>query len=389
MSRTAIAALAISVLAAVAPNSPATEVRLETTSGETISGTWAGNSEAVVRLTVDGDRQEVPLEQLVSLHPVSEVPQTDGPPTAVTLADQSTINARQQTLADETLRIEPLGQPAIEMPLNRVRSIRFRRGTATTDPQWLGLLEKEHRSDVMVIRRGNEQLDPIEGVVVGMDAQTLKFELDGDPIDAPLDRLEGVLFRTAESDAGRPNVQVFDRNGSVFFASRLEPSTQDDAIELLLPGRVRHTIALEEIDRIVWASGRVLLAQETPADSGYRATINVKLPAELLRRWFAPSAEGQDLVADPGGFVEYRVEEGFQKLAGSVVRDPEVADRGSVQIRILVDGNVAWEQSLTDDNPKGFSIDVANSRRVRLEVNSGGDGNVGDRIRFKKPRLLK
>jgi hypothetical protein len=389
MIRFATVAWAVVWTAAVTAASFAAEVRIETTAGKVFSGTWDGNSDTAITVVVDGESRQIPLEQLISLTPVSEVPIGDGPPTEVTLIDQTTIKAQQQALADETLRIEPPGQSAIELPIDRVRSIRFRRGTATTDPQWLGLLEKDQRSDVMVIRRGNEQLDPIEGVVVGMDAQTLKFELDGDPIDAPLDRLEGVLFRTTRTDTSRPTVKVIDRNGSIFLASRLEPTERGDAVELMLPGSVPHVIPLDQIDRITWASGRLMLAQESPAEAGYRPMIRTRLSDELLQRWFSPSAEGDDLVADAGGFVEFRVDEGFQTLAGSVLRDPDVAQRGNTRVRILVDGEVRWEQAIDDDSPKGFSISVADARRVRLEVDSGGDGDVGDRVRFKKPRLLK
>ena len=389
MIRIATVVLASALTAFSAAEAFAVDVQLETTAGETLSGTWAGNTDTAVEVMIGGTRKSIPFDQLVSVSPQSDVPISDGPPTEVTLIDQSSIKAQEQSLSGERLRVDPLGQPAFEVPIDRVRSIRFRRGTATTDPQWLGLLEKDQRSDVMVIRRGNEQLDPIEGVVVGLDAQTLKFELDGDPIDAPLDRLEGVLFRTTQSDTSRPSVKVFDRNGSVFLASRLQPTSRDDAIELMLPGKVPHSIELKEIDRIVWASGRILLARESPAEVGYRPRIDANLPTGLLTRWFAPAADGDDLVADAGGFVEYRVDEGFQTLAGSVVRDPQVADRGKVQVRILVDGEVGWEQTLADDLPKGFSLSVANGRRVRLEINAAGDGDVGDRVRFKKLRLLK
>lgn len=367
----------------------AAEVTIETTSGETLSGMWAGVADGSVRLNVDGSERQIPFDQMVVMRPTSDVPLSDGPPTEVTLVDGSSIKAQRYAMSGETVTIEPLGQAAIEMPVDRVQSIRFRRSAAATDPQWLGLLEKEHRSDVMVIRRGNDQLDPIDGVIVAIDGETLRFELDGDKIDAPVERLEGVLFRTPQVELSRPTVKVSDRNGSLFLTAGLEPSDDADSVTLQLLGRVPHPIPLKEIDRITWASGRVLLAAEPPAERGYQPDLQIQNAGALIQQWFAPFAEGDDLIADAGGFVEYRVEDGFQKLSGSVVRDASVADAGKVQIRILVDGELGWQQTLSDAAPKGFSIPVDSARRIRMEVLSAGDGDVGDRVRFKKPRLLK
>ena len=54
-----------------------------------------------------------------------------------------------------------------------------------------------------------------------------------------------------------------------------------------------------------------------------------------------------------------------------------------------VSSNMAPSESLEDADPRGFEIDTNGARRVVLEVTFGGDGDVGDNIRFLSPRLLK
>ncbi len=58
-------------------------------------------------------------------------------------------------------------------------------------------------------------------------------------------------------------------------------------------------------------------------------------------------------------------------------------------MNIKLDGEVVWTESVTDAEPRGFELDFNKARRIILEVDAGDDGDVGDNIRFLRPRLLK
>ncbi|MCO8120201.1 NPCBM/NEW2 domain-containing protein [Stieleria sp. TO1_6] len=379
------------VLAGVFAAAPAGSVvvKVQTVSGQQIEGNWVGVTDQAIEIESDSTPQQVAIDNLLSLRPVATAESNGGPVIHVALSNGSSIAAQQLSWDEGTIQIEPRRQSVIAMPVDQVRSIRFRPGTAATDPQWLGLVEKDHRNDVMVIRRDNDQLDPIGGVVVGLDNDKLLFELDGDKIEAPLARLEGVVFRSTAAANTSPPVKVTDIYGSVFLSSRLEPSESVEAIEIRLPGQVTHQIKMDQIRSITWAGGRVMLSSESPAESEMTPYLSTKVPTKLIADWFGPHADGEDLVTSAGGSVEYRVGAGFETLAGSVGRDQGVDVGGAVLIKILVDDQVQWEQTLADSTPMGFRIPVANARRVRLEVLPGDDGDVGDQVRFSKPRLIK
>ncbi|MCA9135797.1 MAG: NPCBM/NEW2 domain-containing protein [Planctomycetales bacterium] len=364
-------------------------VTIETTAGEIVDGRWLGTDGSVVVLSVGSMTKEFTVQQLASLRLAKPADSVTGPSMEVVLGDGTSIVAEGVSMDETVVQIEPRRQAMIRMPIQQVRSIRFRPGTPATDPQWLGLAEKETRSDMMVIRRGNDQLDPFEGAVVGLDAKNLIFSLDGDKIEAPRDRLEGVLFRNPPSSQRTAKVKVVDIYGSTFLADRLEASDQTDSIDIMLPGQVRHRVAIDQIRIVTWASGRVMLASEVAADSEMSPYLKTKLPATLIKDWFGPVSEGEDLIATAGGRIEYRVEKGFQTLAGSVCRDQRVAGGGSVVVRLSADGEMKWEQTLDDSNAKGFRIPIGGASRVRLEVFATDDGDVGDQVRFLKPRLLK
>lgn len=385
---TAILIGCVSVMASAAV-CRAASVNIEMSSGEVVGGRWAGVAGAKVLLSDGATTRELPVDQIVALRPASPSQTTAFPPINAVLVDGTSIYAQAINMDDEFVTVEPRRQAKINVPITHVRSIRFRSGGPTTDPQWLGLTEKESRTDLMVIRRGNDQLDAIEGVIVGLDQQHLFFELDGDRIEAPLERLEGVLFRTTESATGNAPVKVTDIYGSTFLAARIEAGGASDSVEILLPGQVRHAIPIDQIKQITWASGRIMLSDQTPASMSVKLYLESKLPTDLVNDWFGPAADGVDLVAVATSSVEFRVEPGFQTLSGSVGRDSLVAAGGTVVIRVAVDDELKWEQSLVDSDPKGFQIPIGGARRVRLEVLAGDDGDVGDQVRFFKPRLLK
>lgn len=362
-------------------------VEIETVSGEKVSGEWQAATEDAIRVKTDDGDQEIPIDKLVAMRP-AEAPEPGTPPTnLVSIVTGSQIRVQGFSLKDGKFLLEPRRQSAIQLPVQQIRSVRFRLGNAKTDPQWLGLVEAENRRDVMVIRRPGEQLDPIEGVVLGLDDETLSFELDGEKIEAPIGRLEGVILRSTASSTSA-KVRVEDIYGSVFAGLRLEPSSATDRIEVLLGDDVRHTIPLEHLKSVTWASGRQMLARTTAANTEVTPYLKTNLDSQLLEAWFGPRSDNDDLVATAGGSAEFRVESGFQTLAGSVVRDTDV-NRGKAVVRIMIDGKVAWEESVSGDKAKGFRVNIANARRVRLEVAAGKDGDVGDRVRFLNPRFLK
>ncbi|MEL6106127.1 MAG: NPCBM/NEW2 domain-containing protein [Planctomycetota bacterium] len=362
-------------------------VEIETVSGEKLAGEWQAATKDAIRVKTTDGIKEVLVDKLVAMRPV-DAPEPGTPPTSlVSIVTGSQVRVQDFSLADGKFLLEPRRQSTIQLPVQQIRSVRFRLGNAKTDPQWLGLLEADNRRDVMVIRRPGEQLDPIEGVVLGLDNETLQFELDGEKISAPVDRLEGVILRSTTTTAS-VKVRVEDKYGSVFAGLRLEPSTASDRIELLLGDDVRHSIPLEHLKSVTWASGRQMLARTTAANSEVTPYLQTKIDSELFEAWFGPRSDNDDLIATAGGSAEFRVDPGFQTLAGSVVRDTDV-NSGMAVVRILIDGNVAWEQSVSGDKPKGFRVNIANARRVRLEVVAGSDGDVGDRVRFLNPRFLK
>ncbi|WP_372723025.1 NPCBM/NEW2 domain-containing protein [Novipirellula sp.] len=364
-------------------------VRVSTTDGKSVQGTFQGIGSGELRIGVDGETQTYGFDALSSLTPAAPLDAT-GPTMRVILAAGSEVAAEELSLADETLSIRPRRQSLLEVPVKQVRAIRFRAATAAVNPAWLAKLEDERRGDTIAIRREGDMLDFIEGVITSISADTVGLELDGDEIQAPIAKLEGVIFGGTKVSSNPGDIQVVDSYGSRWSAAEMLPSEADAPLHLKLAGGITHTLPLEHVETIRWTGGLSLLATVEPATSSHTEYVQSKLDRDMLKSWFAPKpADGQDLVMYGRSAVEYRIDEGFKTFAAGVRRDKSVRKATETTVRVYVDEKMVWEESINNNRPLGFELPIEEGRRLKIEVDPGSQGDLGNTIRILRPRLLR
>ncbi|GAA4448881.1 NPCBM/NEW2 domain-containing protein [Novipirellula rosea] len=364
-------------------------VRVSTTDGKSVQGTFQGIGSGELQIGVDGETQTYGFDALSSLTPVTP-PDATGPTMRVILAAGSEVAAQELSLTDETLSIQPRRQSRLEVPVKQVRAIRFRGATAAVNPAWLAKLEDERRGDTIAIRREGDMLDFIEGVITSISADTVGLELDGDEIQAPIAKLEGVIFGGTKVSSNPGDIQVVDSYGSRWSAAEMLPSQADAPLHLKLAGGITHTLPLEHVESIRWTGGLSLLATVKPAVSSHTEYVQSKLDRDMLNAWFAPKpADGQDLVMYGRSTVEYRIDEGFKTFAAGVRRDKSVRKATETTVRVYVDEKMVWEESINNNQPLGFELPVVEGRRLKIEVDPGSQGDLGNTIRILRPRLLR
>ncbi len=371
------------LLAAVLP------VKATTQSGESIEGSLGAVTATSLAIDIDGRPREILMQDLQTVSPANVQEQT-GPTYLVTLSGGSKIAAETVSLVDSGLSIQPRQQDPLSVPVRQVKAIRFRASGATTDAQWLGLLQKESRGDVMVIRRPGDKLDPASGIIESIADGKVSFNLEGDTVAAPLDRLEGVVFGSTAEAADDAPVRITDVYGSTWLAESLVPSDAGQPIAMKLSSGQIHHLPLEQIKSIRFSSGLSMLATEKPADVKTDTYFQTNIDGGLVNAFFGPAAQdGNDLQMHGGSKIEYRVADGFVMLVGAVRRASEVKRASEMSVRILLDGKKVWEESLPDVQPRGFEIPLKQARRLTIEVDSRDDGNLGDTVQIIRPRLLK
>lgn len=364
-------------------------IKVTMTSGESFECDYQGLTATALVIDTGTEKKQIPFDELQSITRV-DAPARTGPTFRVTLVGGSQI-AAEDTLAlkGEKLLIDPRRQPTLTVPIKSVKSIRFRAASPATDPLWLGLLEKKARGDLLAIRRAGNQLDPATGFVESIGKGKVQFNMGGDSIGAPLEKLEGVVFGSAQANNAKAVIRILDQWGSQWVLSDLPPSGKSDPLTLVLAGNVTHKLPIDQIESIYWSGGLTLLATQKPAKSNHETYVKTDLRPELNKTWFGPRTEQDDVLMYGDSSVEYRVEEGFRKLVGSVRRDGSVAKAGEVTVSLFLDDKEVWKETLSDADPRGFELPVEKSRRIRFVTDSGKDGDLGDIVRISRPRLLK
>jgi hypothetical protein len=364
-------------------------VRVTTNDGNTIEGNLQSIDESGLRIEAGAESVDLPSDRLSALAPQAVEPKT-GPPMQVLLLDGSRVAAQDLTFRDDKLSIEPRRQPPLDVDASRVKAIRFRGAGPATDAQWLGLLEQEGRGDLMAIRREGDRLDPYRGLILSIADGKVAIDLDGSQVDAPIERLEGVVFGGNRSVVEDAAVRIEDVYGSSWAAQSISLDQSDGRLSLSLQGDLKHQLPLDQIASIRWSSGLRLLAGTRPAEQSFQSYFQAGLNTPDLTRWFGPTVDAEvDLVMRGNSLVEYRVEPGFTKLVGSVVREPSVRRGGKVTVTISIDGKPGWSETVLDHTRLGFELPLEGVKRIGIEIDSGDDGDLGDTVRIVRPRLVK
>ncbi len=367
----------------------AVPVDVTTNDGDTFAGELTAIDEAAITLNVGGTATSFAIEDVQAISPADTKTQT-GPTYRVTLTDGSKVAAEDVTLTDGKLTVQPRSQPAITVDARTVRAIRFRAAAEATDADWLGMIERDARGDLLVIRRGGDTLDPATGIIESIADAKVNFDLDGDTVAAPIAKLEGVVFGGTARVADSVDIRVDDAFGSSWAAMSLSYDTESKLLAMKLKSDVTHAIPLDQVRTIRFAGGMMMVASQSPAEQSMTTFIKVAGMDELTSVFFGPADVGDnDLQMNGTASISYRVDDGFKMLVGSVKRSAEVKRAGNVAAKILVDGKVVWDETLPDAKPRGFELPIDGARRVTLQIDSAGDGDLGDRVRWLRPRMVK
>lgn len=370
-------------------------VRVATIDGGTVEGPLRTIGQTDLRLGGEGDAAErvIALEQVLSIERLDRG-EAAVPAMRAGLAGGSRVALQAVKTEGTTALLAVRGQEPLSVPLKQLRWLRFRAPSPAVDPQWLGLVERPRAADALVIRRPGDVVDEVAGIVLAIGDESVSFDLDGDTIQAPLSRLEGLLFASTADAAPAPaqgSVTIDDLDGSRWVATALGPGS-DSEIELHLGNDLVHRLPLERISRMELSGSVEFLAAQPPVETSYAPYLAIGLPAELAGRWLGPESQNdRDLILRANSHVEYRVSDGSQMLLGSVEYDPEVSAGGDCVVRVLLDDQTVWEQTLSvsEQSPRGFELPLNGARRVRLEVDSNGDSDLGDTVRVRQPRMTK
>ena len=370
-------------------------------------GELVSMDEDSIILRIDGNLESIAIDGVAAIVPVDAVAK-QSPDRTVRLRNGSVLRADEVTADQNRLGIKLRRIDNIELPIERAASLRLRRPQPTVDSIWLGYLAEQTAADRLVIRRGGDVLDVVEGVILEMDSESVQFDIDGQTVAAPLNKLEGVIWSSqtnSEKDAsGAARWTVQDVYGSKFRSDSV--SIDNDEVRVTLAGQT-FAMSIDNLRRIGAVGNTVSLQDLRPVQLTVAMSPLSKLAPATVEAFFGPvtgseptagfgsggpngSGDSSPWTMSVGTTAEYRVTPGMTQLTGSCRRPDKVVATTPITIEVLVDGRSAMRQSIPSDRDAtvGFEVDLQSARRVTLLVD--GDASLlGGRVQWSDVRLSR
>ena len=414
-----IHALSVAFCLLAADGAPQVEVEL--VRGDTLTGEITSAAADQLSLSTASGPQVLPANEL-SVVRFPSLDEAESPRVWVELLDGSVILAGSITTSSGRATIELLGGDLLTgVPARSIRSVRFHRpDEPSLNMAWNDILTGTRGGDVLVLRKTATveteaegqikttttlTLDELEGTVLQISPDTIKFDFDGDKVDVKREKLEGIVFfQPVKRELPPANLKMEDTAKSQWLLRTVD--IKDGRLQASTPAGVTFSLPLARIKRLDFSAGNVAMLAQLPMEASDPS--DALLPKGLSPaavEWFQPMAgkrpgaatksnsENTSKIALTGkSQVTYRTPEGFRWFRAKVVLANKQGAGGDVDVVVLGDGKPLAKQALlatSDRAPLPLEVDVSGVRRVSLQVVPHQGQGIGALVDFQNARFTK
>ncbi|MBX3412084.1 MAG: NPCBM/NEW2 domain-containing protein [Pirellulales bacterium] len=388
------------------------EAELQTLSGETLHGRLTELSrERMLFATQDGPKTLRPDDVLqlsfAPVHkPTNSVTRAGANKVWVTLADGSTLVGSEFASADGQASLTTTDGATIGMATSAIAVVRLRALTEAAAEQWTTILEGEHASDLLVVRK-DDAIDFLEGVIRDVDAEKVHFELDGEILPVKRTKLDGfVYYHANRPDLPNAACRVTTTDGAQLAARAVHLG--DDTWQVTTRGGLELTLPLGAIARLDYSQGKVVYLSDLDWDakrSRWEPYFGQFAAESALEQFYAPRRdrgfESPQLVLGGTLFTKglalrsrtelvYRLPDDFRRFSASLGIDDAVGNAGDAHVTIRGGDRVLFEGDVVGGaEPLPLDLDVQGVRELTILVDYGRDGDVADYVNFCDAKVIK
>ncbi len=359
---------------------------------------FSGNSINLQNVQAGGARK-IPFENILRLRFTTSkaVPTKTEASMAVELRGGSRILASDLTSDGKKMTIAS-GNGPLEFATKVVSTCLFGRLSPELLPQWKSFVESQVASDMLVLTRSEDSLDKIEGLIGKVTSEFVSFDVDGQNVEAPREKLAGIKYFSASSALGPLAGVVRDVHRNEWIISSI--TSEGDSCTLKLNCGESVTLPLADLTEVDLSYGNSrYLAEMEPQErtSLPRFELGIELPdaaklfgARRTEPTSGPGLKGPSVEFIGAGTATYRVPPGFSKLVGSVELKPGGQAYMACRAAVMLENKVLWEHNFeAARQPQEISLAVESDKRLRLIVESKADYPLGDIVIWNQLRLLK
>jgi hypothetical protein len=335
---------------------------------------------------------------LVHEHAATTGPTTqiaNAPMVQMTLTDGDVLHAKLLSWSDQQLSLKLTAGPSLNVPSTSVTQIWL--GTADLLTKARALTLEPGPEDVAFVAKEKEVV-AVKGLVQGVEGESLKFRYGDEDRKIGLAKLVGVLLRSnSPAPLAGFHQLVHIESGDQFSGSLT--GIDHDVLLLTTPASAAPMrIQLSSISTIDFLNGRVSsLCDLKPAKVEQTPYFNRVMPYQIDK-----SLTGGPLVLSDGPIargiavhsrcvLEFDVSSGFDRFKTRLGFQLPDGQAGRVLARVLGDGKVLYENAdLRGDQPAvDLDLSLTGVKTLTLLIDFGKDQDVGDRVVWGNPRLLR
>ena len=316
-----------------------------------------------------------------------------GPDVQVALTDGDAIHAKLASWSDQKIQLKLASGQSLELPSTAITEI------------WIGTqdLQKKARAipleagpeDVAFVAKEND-IVIVKGLAQGVTGGSLQFRYGDEDRKIGLGKIVGLLLRgNAPAPMSGFHQCVHTDNGDQFSGS-LSALDHDYLTLIARTGPLR--ISTASITTVDFVNGRVTsLCDLKPAKVEQIPYLGRVIPYRIdhsltggpLILSDGPCARGIAVHSRcvlsyelPGDVDRFKTRLGFQQPEGL---------HGRVAARVLGDGKVLYENpdARGDQPPIEIDVPLSGVKTLTLEIDFGKDQDVGDRVVWANPRLIR
>ncbi len=374
--------------------------------GPALQGALISLDTKQLKISTDSGEKSLSIKELAtaSINPPPAL-MTEKPAVWVQLIGGSLVHGTNYVLKDKKITLTLLSGETLKLAPSAIRTVRFQAFEEGSREHFNRITQADASGDVIIIRRAGQTLDELEGIVRGINEDTILFEFDGDKIPVDREKVFGIrYYQAAGKTLPAPVCQVLDTSGSRLMVQAA--SIQSDQLELQTVSGVTIKLPVSRLITLDFSSGNLVYLSDLAATQvEWMPYLGTRLTSGRLNKLYEPrqdrSFSGQRLKLGnqtyPKGLaihsrtsLIYRLTDAhksFQAVAGI---DPLMGDNGHVELVISGDNKELFREAISGkDKPVTINIDITGVRRLSILVDFGQQLDIADHLHLCNARITK
>ncbi|MEO2021596.1 MAG: hypothetical protein ABGX05_07195, partial [Pirellulaceae bacterium] len=166
--------------------------------GPALQGALISLDTKQLKISTDSGEKSLSIKELAtaSINPPPAL-MTEKPAVWVQLIGGSLVHGTNYILKDKKITLTLLSGETLELAPSAIRTVRFQAFEEGSREHFNRITQADASGDVIIIRRAGKTLDELEGIVRGINEDTILFEFDGDKIPVDREKVFGIRYYQA------------------------------------------------------------------------------------------------------------------------------------------------------------------------------------------------